>query len=377
MNKTPFKYGTTVSSSSFTNRQKERERLTFNFLNHINTIIISPRRWGKSSLVEKVVNEFDSGDEQIKIVVIDLFSVSSEQEFLETFAKEAIKASDYKWENWIKITRDVFKTLIPQFSFGIDPQNDFTLKIAWEELQKNKDEILDLPEIIAEKKGIKFVICLDEFQNLASFKGYEELEKLMRSVWQRQKNVTYCLYGSKRHMMTELFNSSSKPFYRFGELMLLQKITEEDWIQYITHGFRSTNKEIEEELAQKIAQKMKNHPWYVQQLANYVWQKTHEEVTHEILEEAIEEVINTNSPFYQSEIEKLSRTQLHLLKAILNGEEQLTSVKTMQDYQLGTPNNVSKNIESLKKIDLIDQTNNQLSFLDPVFEMWFCQIFGG
>ena len=68
------------------------------------------------------------------------------------------------------------------------------------------------------------IICLDEFQNLAFFKDFENFEKKLRATWQRQKSVTYCLYGSHKHMMTEIFNNPSKPFYRFGDIMLLQKI---------------------------------------------------------------------------------------------------------------------------------------------------------
>lgn len=98
MKDSPFVYGTTVSTNSFTNREVETAKLRNNLLGGINTMIISPRRWGKSSLVEKVINDINKTERKVKSVIIDLFSVNSEEEFLETFAREVIKASSSRWQ---------------------------------------------------------------------------------------------------------------------------------------------------------------------------------------------------------------------------------------------------------------------------------------
>jgi AAA+ ATPase superfamily predicted ATPase len=373
--KSPFIYGKTVSNDAFTDRTQESEKLSNNLLQGINTIIISPRRWGKSSLVEKVVNTINGTQTDLKTVVIDLFSVSTEEEFLELFAKEVIKASSSKWQDWLKSGKDLFKQLVPKLSVGVDPSSDFSLSFDWEELKRHKDEILNLPEVIAQKKNIRFVVCLDEFQNLATFPDYEGLEKKMRAIWQRQKKVCYCLYGSKRHMMTEIFNNTSKPFYRFGDIILLQKISGEDWHQFILESFESTGKTISEEMARKIPQLMKDHSWYVQQLAHYTWQKTEKNAKMEEVAEALNELIQANSPLYQKEVENISGTQLNLLKAISKGAKQLTAAKTMQEYKLGTPRNVSKNKNILINEDIIHETSNGFEFLDPAFELWFKKIY--
>jgi AAA+ ATPase superfamily predicted ATPase len=161
MKDSPFIYGTTVCQHSFTNRENEVAKLESNLLNGINTTIISPRRWGKSSLVEKVVADIKKKKSKNKTVIIDLFSISNEEEFLEVFAREVIKASSTKWEEWLHSGKDFFKKLIPKISLGIDPNTDFSLSFDWNELKKNSDEVMNLPETIAMKKGIKFIICLD------------------------------------------------------------------------------------------------------------------------------------------------------------------------------------------------------------------------
>ncbi len=371
MSISPFIYGNTVSTYSFTNREKDLEKLKNNLLNGINTMIISPRRWGKSSLVEKAILEINKTKSSHKTVLIDLFSVNGEEAFLEIFAREVIKASSTKWEDWISSGKDFFKNLIPQISVGIDPNNDFSLSFDWKELKKHSSEILNLPEIIAEKKGIKIIVFLDEFQNLASFNDYENFEKKMRSVWQRQKNVSYCLFGSKRHMMSEIFNNPSKPFYRFGDIILLQKIETHRWIDFICTSFEETGKSMDKEIAEKIALTMKNHSWYVQQLSHYTWNLTQEETHIEDVNNALIELINANTPLYQNEVENLSDTQLNFLKSVAKKETQFTSTAVMQTYRLGTPRNVLRNKSILINKDLIHLNNGIYEFLDPAFELWF------
>lgn len=371
MSFSPFIYGNTVSAHSFTNREKELEKLKSNLINGVNTMIISPRRWGKSSLVEKTILEINKTHGLQRTVLIDLFSVNSEESFLEIFAREVIKSSSSKWEDWISSGKDFFKNLIPQISVGIDPNNDFSLSFDWKELKKHSLEILNLPEIIAEKKGIKIIIFLDEFQNLASFHDYENFEKKMRSVWQRQKNVSYCFFGSKRHMMSDIFNNPSKPFYRFGDIIILQKIETSHWIDFICDSFAKTGKSINSEIAEKIAIVMKNHSWYVQQLSHYTWNLTDKDASLEDVNKALIELINANTPLYQKEIEILSDTQVNFLKSVAQKEKQFTSIDVMNKYRMGTPRNILRNKSVLINKDIIHLNNGIYEFLDPAFEIWF------
>jgi len=371
MESSPFLFGTTVSELGFTNRENDVEKLYLNLTQGINTMLISPRRWGKSSLVERVIVKIKKEQPKIKVVHIDLFSVSSEEELLQLFAKEVIKASSSKWQEWVEAGKEFFKQLTPIVSFGIDPLHDFSLSFDWNQVKQHRNEILELPEKIASTKKCRFVICLDEFQNLATFPEYDQLEKIMRAAWQRQKSVSYCLYGSKRHMMTDIFNNPSKPFYRFGDIMLLQKIKREKWVSFIEESFRKTKKEIAPEIAGMIPERMQDHSWYVQQLAHYTWQKTNKKATKHEVNAAFEELIYANSPLYLREVEGLSATQLNLLKAIVRKEEKLSSAKTIQAYRLGTSASVVKNKNILLKADIIDEMNGKVTFLDPAFEYWF------
>jgi AAA+ ATPase superfamily predicted ATPase len=373
MNISPFQYGKIVSERSFVNRTREKELLMHHFQSGINSILISPRRWGKTSLVKESVRLTQEAG--IKFVFIDLFSIRDEQEFLTTFAREVMIATMNKREELLKEARNWFKQLLPVMSFGIDPASEISIKFNWEEAIKHRDEIINLPEIIGKKKKIRIVICLDEFQNIARFPESLSLEKELRSCWQHHKSVTYCLFGSKRHMMLELFNQSERPFYRFGDIILLEKIATAEWMPFIIDRFAETGKPISAEQAGSIISKMNNHPYYVQMFCDYVWTLTSRWVTSEIMGLALEEMINHTSFLFQEDLENLSVTQVNLIKAISARETQLTAKAVMDKYKLGTPNNVTRNKQVLQFRDILDAHENQFSFLDPLFEIWLKRVF--
>lgn len=367
----PFRYGTIVSGKYFTDREDEIVKLKNNFLSGINTVIISPRRWGKSSLVEKTALDIASENTNVRVVFIDLFNVKTEIEFYEKITKQIIKACSSKVEDWMNDAKKFLKNVIPVFHISPLPEQDFKISLDWSIAEKFTDDILDLSEKIADKKNIKLIVCIDEFQNLAQINDYPNIEKKLRAHWQKHRHTTYCLYGSKKHMLSEIFNSSGKPFYRFGDIFFLNKIKTEKWLPFIINSFKSTGKSITEKLALKIVELMDCHPWYVQQLSNYIWNTSGKIVSEKDVLTANEQVINTNSPLYIRDCENLSSTQINLLIAVASGETQFTSAAVMQKYLLGTPRNVSKNKQALTNNDFIEEFNDNVFFVDPVFYQWF------
>ncbi|MCL2650415.1 MAG: ATP-binding protein [Candidatus Azobacteroides sp.] len=367
----PFQYGKLAEGFSFVNRVKEKQTLKRNLTSGINTMLISPRRLGKSSLVKVAMAELEKENPDIKVCFIDAFTIKSGEEFYQAFARELIKTASNKWETWISTAKKFLAALSPKISIGVDPMTDFSIGLEWKTIKENELELLNLPEKIAQAKKIRVVVCIDEFQNLAKLKEYDALEQKMRAVWQHQQNVTYCLYGSKRHMMIDIFNSSLKPFYRFGQIMFLTKIAETEWVNFIVKSFETTGKSISETLALELVQMVDSHSWYVQQLAYFVWNLTENKANTDILQQAIEQVIDANLPLYQNECDALTASQLNLLVAAANNERNLTAVETMNKYSMGTPQNVSKNKNVLQNRDIIEKTKDGFAFLDPVFKRWF------
>lgn len=369
--KSPFQFGRVVTGDAFTNRKDEIKRLTSNIENNVHTTLISPRRWGKSSLVKQTQLNLASQEGEIKFCFIDLFKIRNEEDFYSTYAKAVIKATSSKAEEWISLTKTFLSKISPNITFGADPFSDFEINFDVKGVKQNYEDILNLPEKIAKKRGITITICIDEFQNLGNFDEPVLLQKRLRSVWQYHQKVTYILYGSKRHMLMHLFENKSMPFYKFGEVIYLEKIAEKHLRGYIKSAFANTGKTAGDEHARRVAQYVQCHPYYTQQLAHLVWINTEDEVTDEILENAVLDLLSQNAIVYQAEIDSLTNAQINFLKAVAGGSGKLSSGETIRKYKLGSSANVSRIKKSLEKKEIVEILNKKAQFIDPAFELWF------
>ena len=162
-----------------------------------------------------------------------MFNIKTEEQFYTAFARSIIRGTSTKWEEAVANTKKFFSHLIPRISIGTDPINEISIDFDWEEVRKNPDEILDLPEQLAAAKGYKVVVCIDEFQNIAEFDDSLYFQRKLRAHWQMHQKVSYCLYGSKRHMMLDVFTNPSMPFYKFGDMFFLNKIDTEHLNSFI------------------------------------------------------------------------------------------------------------------------------------------------
>lgn len=254
---------------------------------------------------------------------------------------------------------------------GTDPMTDFSISFEINPKNNDGEEILQLPEKIAHEKGCNIVVCIDNFQQIAEFKDSKIFQKRLRSVWQLQKSVSYCLFGSKKHLMNELFEKKSYPFYKFGDTMYLPKIGTQDWIAYICRRFEATGKQIPKELVEKICQSMENHSSYVQQLAWLVWIHTDKVATEQDFEAAYQDIIDQNTSLFEKQTESLTTYQMNFLRAVIDGiHSEFTTQEVLHKYQLGSSANVSIVKRALIKKELIEIEKRQVVIPDPVMAVW-------
>ena len=369
MESKPFIFGVATSGDNFTDREKETARLLSNFQHGVNTVLISPRRWGKTSLVQKVCRLTQS--DKLKIVYLDIFSCRSDGDFYNAFAAAVLKQTSSKWDEWVENAKLFLSRISPRISLGPDPMSDFSISLELNPKSDDIDEILQLPEKIAQKKGINIVVCIDEFQQIAEFKDSKMFQKRLRSVWQLQKSVSYCLFGSKMHLMNELFEKRNLPFYKFGDAVYLPKISTSDWVKYICGRFEATGKHISKELAEKICRTVDNHSSYVQQLAWLIWIQTKEVATDQNFEDAFQDIVDQNTPLFEKQTESLTTYQMNFLRAIVNGvHKEFTTQEVLQKYQFGSSANVSTVKRALIKKELIETEKQQVIIPDPVMRIW-------
>lgn len=372
---TPFVFGRVASDKNFTDRKNETERLVANFASSVNTILISPRRWGKSSLVARAAETTMRKNKAVRFCSIDLNNVRSEEQFYQQLATKVLNASATKTHIIVENARKFLGKFIPNITISPDPTTELKLGLDWKEVKKEPDDILDLAEQLSKENKIKFVICIDEFQNISEFENPLDIQKKMRSHWQKHQNVSYCLYGSKRHMLMDVFTSPSMPFYKFGDIVFLKKISLNDWIPFIQKRFSDSGKKIGHTEAESVAELTDCHPYYVQQLAQQSWLRTETVCTHQIIESAFHDLVLQLSMLFQNLTDGLSRTQLNLLRALTDNISQLSSKDTVLDYQLGTSANVLKIKKMLINKEIIDINGKEISFLDPLYKFWLKEHF--
>ena len=369
MEQLPFIYGKAAEMLNFTDREAESKRLAQNFYSLINTMILSPRRWGKTSLVKKVAAEVMSEYKDIRVCMLDIFNIRNENDFYIYYAQSLVKATSNRWEEWVENAKTFLSRLAPKISFYPDNQAEISFGVGWEALEKNPDDIIDLAETIAKVKGIKIIVCIDEFQSIGSFSDSLAFQRKLRAHWQHHQHVGYCLYGSKRHLLLDIFSNAEMPFYKFGDIMFLEKIDNKTWGKFIQKRFKDTGKTISRKQAGYLAAKVENHSYYVQQLAQQAWLRTETACSVSVIDNSLQSIKDQLSLLFIGLTQSLTATQLYFLQAIIEGQT-IFGQENLKKYQLGTSANIIRIKNMLLSKEIIDITSKHIEIQDPVFKLW-------
>lgn len=298
----PFKFGTIVEAEYFTDRVKEVAYIG-QFLQSANhLVLISPRRFGKSSLVAKAVKA--SGRKNITVNLQRTLSVS---DFSAKLLKEFFKNHPIERVRHLITHFRVIPTLSTNAATGamdvsFQPGQDGAVLL---------EDVLSLFERSHTEED-RLIVVLDEFQEIRELAP--GLDRQLRSIMQEQKHINYILLGSQESMMVEIFENKKSPFYHFGELMRLGKIPRADFKKYLLERLSGIYSERSDELADKILDYTGCHPYYSQQLAANVWQEgVLQPGIEEPLRAAIDRVVLSHALDYERLWMRLNRTNRWIL----------------------------------------------------------------
>ena len=369
--KREFVFGVAVEDYNFTDREQETQQLRMNFDSGINTILISPRRWGKTSLVKKAARMVDN--DRVIVVYLDMFPCKTEYEFYNTLSTALLTQTASRKELWMENAREFVARLVPKISINPDPNSDISLSLGITPATHTPEEILNLPEQIARQKGKRIVVCIDEFQQIGELPDSLTVQKRLRTVWQHQQLTNYCLFGSKKHLMTSLFGLRSKPFYQFGQMMYLTKIPISAWTGYIQSHFAEKGRKISEEIITELCTLVEQQSSYVQQLAGILLSMLveGETATSTHLKSAFTFLLDACTPLFKQQISTLTNYQLNCLRAIVAGHHTDLGERAVRDgFDLGSPSNIPRLKNALLERDLIEIDGREVFISDPVFTRW-------
>lgn len=369
MNGQTFIFGRPVEGEFFTDREAETARLCANFNGGVNTFLLSPRRWGKTSLVKKVMGLVQT--EGLKVVFVDVFKCKTPIEFSEAVASAVLSQTASRAEEFIENA----KAFLGRINFGVnlssDPMSSLDIKLGLTDDKTDISNALQMPQKIAQKKNIRIVVCIDEFQQVGEYVDSLAFQRELRTVWQHQQDVTYCLFGSKKHMMESLFDTPDKPFYKFGDIIYLRTISLNYWVKFVQGKFSGMGKTISEEQVQRICETVGYHSSYVQQLCWYVLLHSSDVVTAEDIEAAVDELIVQNTALFESWTEDLPAYQMRYLAAVADGvHDGFSRSEIISRYRLGSSANVVALKKALLDKNLIHVDDKKIYLSDPILGMW-------
>ena len=305
----PFKFGTIVEEEFFTDRREEVAYICqfVESANHL--VLMSPRRFGKSSVVAKAVKQTGRSH-----ITVNLQNVTSVADFAAKLLREFFRL--HPWERLRHLITHF--RIIPTVSTNpVTGAVDVSFQPGVDGVVLLEDALALLDKAHAEES--RLIVVLDEFQEIRDIAP--RLDKQLRSVMQVQKHINYILLGSQESMMTDIFENKKSPFYHFGELMRLGKLPREDFRRYLSERLAGVFAERNGEVADRILDYTGCHPYYSQQLASNVWQTAVlQPETADVVQAAIDHIVKAHGLDYERLWMKFNRTDRWILQRLATGE---------------------------------------------------------
>lgn len=363
--KNPFIYGVVVTGEHFIDRKKEIKELTEGLLGGQHVILYSPRKMGKSSLVEETFIRINKSKKAIAFRV-NLQKVETKEAFASMLINETIKNTYSSIEKLGKELKVLFTKI--NVKVFIDKEGIIGIEPIFSKMTELLEDAIDFPEQVAKRKHKRIIIAFDEFQEIEKFNGIE-IEKLFRAIIESHKDISYIFTGSERHMISLIFEAQDRPFYRFARFLELNPIPERYLRSFIINKFNETHKKITDDAVNRIINFSEGIPYYVQCLCHESWYLADKEITEQTINEALfEKMLPVLSLGFEIIWNKIrSEIQRKLLLGMANEDKKVDySIKFISKYNLKSSSHVNKAIIALEKLGLV--YNRQIA--DFFFRDW-------
>lgn len=368
----PFIFGEVIDQDGFVDRKQELSHLVRDLADGQKVFLLSPRRFGKSSLVS--MSFLLLRKQHVRTVYLTVSSYASYLQLLEKFAEKVLQAAG-PWQQVKDWVARFFRRVNPEL--GLNPTTgEITISLGrGGEIDPSPlaPDIFALPGEITENSGFRMAICLDEFQQMLSFDGVA-VENALRNEVQKQRQVGYVFAGSQPSLMEEML-SSARPFHKAGPKIFLDKIPADDWREFVVSQFRRRRRTISKEALERLLSAADLIPYDVQRLAHELWDhaelKGQQSLGVEDIESVIERVIASQAVYFELQWERLSARQKAVLQVLARrGSTEIYSQSVRQQNHLGSASTVQKALQSLDGQDILDLYRSKYFFLDPLFAMW-------
>lgn len=372
----PFVYGEIVTAAAFADRDEERERLARDLGSGQKVFLISPRRYGKSSLVRDVMRGL--ARQKILTVEVTVASSSSYIGFLEAYA-QALLAADTPVGRLKRWTTDLLKGIKPEIRFDADPMGKARFALSFPTVRTARDaarlaaEVFQLPGRIAEARKQRLAIALDEFQAITAFDG-GTVENALRAAVQDQRQVGYVFSGSEPSLMERMLGPR-RPFYKAGPVMRLEKIDPGEFAAFIEARFTDSGIKPEPDLGEAIVELAANVPYDVQRLAHETWDDVKEagkkSAGLDDLHGTLLRLLGEQHTVFEESWQRLTLPQRAVLRALVIEEgRELMSADVRERHRLPGTSTIQAALAALLRQDIITKDNARYVTVDSLYREW-------
>ena len=357
----PFRFGNVVTGEYFTNRKNEIKEILSEIKAGQHIVLMSPRRYGKSSLVNEAMKA--SG---MKWFRINMELIAGEVDLANYYVRNALSLSKFekikhylknlKIQPYIQIQPTTNEILV---SFSAETRNVSTLLL----------DSLQLPETIARSMKKKVVIVFDEFQEIRRISP--GLERKMRGIFQYHQNITYIFIGSQESMIQEIFQNKKNPFYKFGRHISLHKIPEPEFSDFVMKRF-SSQKIDAREIVKDILKFTDCHPYYTQQLCHEIYILSEKRtLTKGIINKAVEQITTEHHADYSRWWSRLTNTERKVIIGIASGDHNPTAQEFIRKYGIKSASTSGSVVSKLIALGtLVKKNGEKIKIEDPFWKEW-------
>jgi hypothetical protein len=373
----PFRYGSLALDDAFTNRTAELRELEADIRNGQDVVIFAPRRYGKSSLVWRA--EQDLSGDGVLLATVDLMTTPTKEKLAEKLAgaihRDLLSGLDRARER----TASFFRGLRITPTITVDPSDgslgfSFAAGHVRSDVDATLERLLELPAEIAAERKRTVGLIFDEFQEVVDIDA--DLPKLMRAVFQTQPEVAHVYLGSKRHMLTRIFNDANEPFWRSARQMELGKIQVGEFADFIVARFAASGKTIDAAGVARILELTGGHPYATQELAYAAWEETPPGGAADAatVDAGLDRVLRSEHAHFSLLWDEASAGQKVVLEALAAEPGRPYSSEYRARHGLPPATNVQKALTALTKRELVARDpEERYAIAEPFFATWIAR----
>lgn len=362
-----FEYSKIAVGKHFVGREEEVKRLSSDFIFLTNTAVLAPQGWGKSSLVQRAAKDACHKEKTLRFCRIDLSNVRNEERFYELFVQEVLRSVSGNRTEVVENVEKYFPHTSPRVTFG--SSGAFSVDLDWEEIRRNQDELLDLPYLVAKDKGIKMVVCVDEFHAISRFSDPEALLDRFKDRWKRHTGVAYCISGC-RVSLVEGFLKASSVFYRYGDVIDLGPIGRREMVKFLRDTFADSAKYLDADIAELIIDKAEGNAFYTKQLAHISWLGTSVVCSREVVLQSFETIVDQMDMVFRNITESLTGQQLCYIHAVMAGETVISTSEVLHRHHITSATSASRSKTALLERGIVSSVNGRICMTDPIYSYW-------